>query len=129
MGAVDLGWAAAVRPAEPAFFGDDGARFAAADHPVILAAKEGGLVRVGAAAASPLAWVMDLAVIPGLEAIGPRAATVAGVADQPLIGGGDALLSTQVQWSLRVVVEHRQVVNALGGHGDQVAHRQPGTAA
>ena len=37
--------------------------------------------------------------------------------------------AAQVDGSFAVVVEHRQVVDAVDGHPDQIAHRQRGVAA
>jgi hypothetical protein len=74
--------------------------------------------------------VVDLAVIAGCQAGGAGAAAVARVADDALIGGGDAGLAAQVQGAFAVVVEHRQVVDtAVGGHPDHITHRQRGVTA
>jgi len=45
-----------------------------------------------------------------------------------LIAGGDAVLAAQIQGPLGVVVHH-QVVDAVGGHPDHIAHRQCGVSA
>jgi hypothetical protein len=68
--------------------------------------------------------MVNLAVIPRFEAIGMGAVAIARVADQSLIGGGHPFLATQIQWSLGVVVEHREVMDCLGGDTDQIPHRQ-----
>ena len=73
--------------------------------------------------------VVGFAVIAGLGAVRSGAAAVAGVADDALVGGGDAFGAAEIQRPVGVILEHRQVVNGVGGHPDQVAHRQGGTAA
>ncbi len=89
-------------------------------------AGEVELIGVGASPGRPVRGVVDLAVVAAGGAVRTRAAAVPGVTDQPLVGGGDALLATQVERALGVVVEDRQVVQRLGGQPDQVAHRQSG---
>jgi len=126
---VDLGWARAVAPAKPPAFGDLGAALATRLHPVVTAASEEQLVRIGPAAVGPTGRVVNLAAVARLKTVGMGAAAVTRMADQPLVGGGDALLSPQIQRTLYVVVEHRQVVDSLGGRADQIPHWQPGATA
>jgi hypothetical protein len=94
VGVVDLRRSGAVGPAKSAGLGDLGAKPAAGRHGVVWAAAEAQLVRVGLAAVSPLRLVVDLLVTARFQAVGAGAATVSRVADQPLIGGGDAILAT-----------------------------------
>ena len=54
MGVIDFGRAGAIGPTQSAVLGDDRACFTAADYPVVMAAQEVELVRVGGAAASPV---------------------------------------------------------------------------
>jgi hypothetical protein len=86
-------------------------------------------VGVGGAAGGPVRAVVDLIVVAGFWTVRACAAAVAGVADDALIGGGDAVLAAQVEGSFVVVVEHRQVVDAVGAHPDHVTHRQRGVSA
>src|SRR5579875_2062461 len=67
---------------------------------------------------------MNLAMVARFETIRARTTAVTGVADQTLIKGGDPLAATQIQRAIRVIREDRQIVNAVGGHADQVAHWQ-----
>jgi hypothetical protein len=115
---VDLGWACAVAPAQPPAFGHLGATLATGHHPVVTAASEEQLVRIGPAAAGPTGRVVNLAAVTGLKAVGVGAAAITRMADQHLVGGGDPLLSPEIQRTLQVVVEHRQVVDSVGGHAD-----------
>lgn len=87
-------------------------------------AGEKQLVRVGPAAVRPVRRMMHFAVVTGLKAIGSGAAAVTGITDEPLIRGRDALLPPQIQGPAGVLVEHRQIVNCLGCHANQVRHRQ-----
>jgi hypothetical protein len=88
---------------------------------VIGPAGEEQGVGVGGAAGGPVRAVVDLAVIARCRAVGAGAAAVAGVADDALVGGGDAGLASQVEGPVAVVVEHRQVVDAVGSHPDHIA--------
>ena len=72
--------------------------------------------------------MVDFAVVAGYEASGFGAAAVAGVADDPLVGGGQPPAAAQVERSRGVVVEHGEVVDALAGQPDQVAHGQAARA-
>ena len=90
---------------------------------VVGSAGEEQCVSVGAAAWMPVRAVVHLAVIARCQAVRSGAAAVTGVADDPLIGGGDALLAAQVERAAGVFVEHRQVVDGGGRHPDQVPHR------
>src|SRR6516165_2473097 len=99
VGVVDLRRIVAVGPAKAPAVGDHGVPFAPARPAVVAAAGEKQLVRVGAAGSCPIRAMVNLAAIAGLEAIGPGAAAVAGVADESLVSGGKAFLAAQIQWS------------------------------
>ena len=86
-------------------------------------------VGVGGAAGGPVRAVVDLIVVAGFWTVRACAAAVAGVADDALVGGGDAVLAAQVDRSFAVVVEHRQVVDPVGAHPDHITHRQRGVSA
>ncbi len=122
---VDLRRAAAVGPAESAVFGDHGVQLAPAGPVVVAVAGEKQCVGIGAAARGPVRGMVHFAAIARFQAIGAGAAAVARVADQPLVGGGEAFLAAQIQGPAGVLVEHRQVVNRLGGHANQIPHGQP----
>jgi hypothetical protein len=129
VGVVDVGWCGAVGPGQASGVGDGGLPVALADGGVVGWTGEEQQVGVGGAAGGPVGAVVDLAVIARRQAVGSGAAAVAGITDDALVGGGDALLAAQVDGSIAVVVEHRQVVNTVGGHPDQIAHRQRGVPA
>jgi hypothetical protein len=63
---------------------------------VVATAGEEQLVGIGAATVGPVRRVVHLAPIARFEAIGPGAAAVAGIADESLVGGGDAFLAAQI---------------------------------
>src|ERR1700743_205143 len=122
VGAVDRRRAGAFDPAEPTAGGDLGAPFAAACRAVVATAREKQLVRGGSPTSGPVRCVVDFAAIARLQAVRSGAAAVAREADKSLVGGGDALLATQIQRAPGMVVEHRQVVNSLAGHVHQISH-------
>src|SRR5574340_379703 len=108
VGMVDLCRAGAVGPAQSPGVGDDRLLFAAGGGAVIGPAGEIQLVGVGTATPGPVRRMMHLTVIARLQTVGPGAAPITDVADQPLIGGGHPFLPSQVQRPLEVVVEDRQ---------------------
>ena len=114
VGVVDFGGSGAVGPGESAGVGDCGVPSAVGDLGVVGSAGEVQHVGVGGAAGGPVQGVVDLAVVAGLKAIWARAAAVAGVADDALVGGGDPFLAAQIDRAVAVVVEHRQVVDGVG---------------
>jgi hypothetical protein len=61
--------------------------------------------------------------------VGSGAAAITRVADESLVLGGNALLAAQVQRAFRVIIEHGKVMNCVGGHADQIPHRQLGPTA
>jgi hypothetical protein len=97
---------------------------AVADEPVMRSTCEGQLVGVGVAAVGPFIAVVCLTEVSGFRAARMGAADIAGVQDDSLIGGGDAFSTTQIQGPPVGVVEDREVVVGVGGHPDQVVHRQ-----
>jgi hypothetical protein len=108
VGVVDLGWVGSVGPGESSGGGGVGAQVAVGGHGVVGAAGEIECVGVGASAVGPLWCVVDLAAIARDQAVGAGAAAVAGIADQSLVGGGDAFLPAQIQGAFGVVVEDGQ---------------------
>ena len=90
----------------------------------MLTAGEREVVDVSAAALGPFVNVVDLAEVPGYVAAGRGAAAIFRVQHDSLIGGGDPFGATQIQRALVVPVEHAQVVPGVGGHPDEVFHRQ-----
>ena len=91
---VDFGRSGSVGPAQAAAVSDHSAQFAAGRHAVISTATEVQLVGVGPAAMAPIGGVVDFAAIAWYQAVGARAAPIPRVADQPLVGSGNAFLST-----------------------------------
>jgi hypothetical protein len=59
----------------------------------------------------------------GSDAARPGATLVACMAHDALIDGGDALAACQVQRTSTVILEDGEVVNVVGRHPDQLAHR------
>ena len=126
---VDFGWAGAVGPGESAGVGDFGLEEALAEQGVVGSAAEEQAVGVGAAALGPRRVVVDFGVIAGLGAVRAGTAAVAGVADDALVCRGDAFGTAEIQRPVGVILEYRQVVNGVGGHPDQVAHRKDRAAS
>src|ERR1700736_4994293 len=87
-GAVAPGEASAFRLCSPSALGDQA---------VVGSAREKEVVGVGWATVRPLPGMVHLAVVARLHAVRVRAAAVAGVADQPLISGCDALGAAEIQ--------------------------------
>jgi len=84
---------------------------------MVAAAGEEQFVGVGCAVGCPVRAVVHLAVVARLKAIRSGTATVAGVTDDALVHGGDPLLTAEVQRSVAVVLEHREVVDGVAGGG------------
>jgi hypothetical protein len=111
VGVVDFGWFVprkrevppAVGPGQAAGVGDGGLVVTVSGEAVVGRAGEEQGVGVGGAAGGPVRAVVDLAVVAGLNAIRTRAAAVAGVADDALVGGGDAVLAAQIEGSFAVI--------------------------
>jgi hypothetical protein len=74
--------------------------------------------------AAQLGAVVHFAVIARCLTARPGAAAVAGVAEDALIGAGDAGLPAEIDRALGVILEHRQVVDGVGAHPDHITHRQ-----
>src|SRR5689334_25207096 len=104
VGVIGDGRSVAIGPAESPMAEDDRAPFAPAHRGVVRTAGEEEVVRIGRTSVCPFARMVHFAVIPGYQAIGVGAAAVPGVADEPLIRGGDAFLPAQVQRAAGVLI-------------------------
>src|SRR6185312_14463864 len=119
----------AAGPSESAGVGDLGLNQALALQRVVRSAAEEQTIRVGVSTGSPRRVVVNFAMIARLKTIGARSSAVAGAADDALVGRRDAFGAAEVQGPVGVILEHGQVMNRVGGHANQVAHRQCGIAA
>src|SRR5215218_6280160 len=94
---VDLRGSGAVGPRQPSAVGDRCAPPPIADVGVVGSAAEEQHVGVGGPTVGPVRAVVYLGMIARGNAIGAGAAAVARIADDALVGGGDAFLPAQIQ--------------------------------
>jgi hypothetical protein len=94
---------------------------------VVGCAGQGELVDVGAPGGRPRLDVMDFAPVAGHIAAGAGAATILGVQDYSLPGGGESF--GVLKRDRFAFVKDRQVMVGVAGQPDHLAHRQERAAA
>lgn len=102
VGVVDLRWAIAVAPGETSVAGGGGV-VAVGFGSVVTWAREPEGVGIGATTTGPAGTMVYLAAVPRLGAVRPRAAAISCMADDAVVGGGDAFAASEVQRAVGVL--------------------------